>query len=162
MGTLYRRFPTKDALIEAVVHDVLETTIRMAREAASQPEGGGLEQFLQASGAYQADCPGCLPRLWDTDHEMVRTARRCIAELLADAQRHHRVRPDLTSTDVTMVMFSIRSIVETTGSVAPDAWRRHLDLLIAGMRPSTESLPHVPLSQAQLDSILAIRDEPLR
>jgi AcrR family transcriptional regulator len=159
MGTLYRRFSTKDALIEAVVHDVLDVTIRIAREAADEPDGGGLEHFLKASGAYQAESPGCLPRLWDTDHEMVRTARRWIAKLLADAQRHHRVRADLTSTDLTMVMFSIRSIVEATGPVAPDAWRRHLDLLIAGMRPTTEDFSHGPLSQAQLDAILTTRNE---
>jgi AcrR family transcriptional regulator len=156
MGTLYRRFSTKEALIEAVVHDVLEATIRMARQAADQPGGGGLEHFLEASGTYQAESPGCLPRLWDTDHEMVRTARYWIARLLADAQEHHRIRADLTSTDLTMVMFSIRSIVEATCHVEPDAWRRHLDLLIAGMRPTTEDFCHEPLSQAQLDAILTV------
>jgi AcrR family transcriptional regulator len=157
MGTLYRHFPTKDALVQAVIHDVLEATIRMARDAAGKPDGTGLEHFLEASGAFQAERAGCLPRLWDTDHEMVRAARACISGLLADAQRHGRIRSDLTSTDLTMVMFSIRGIVETTSSVAPAAWRRHLDLLIAGMRPSAEVLPHGPLGSGQIDAILSTR-----
>jgi AcrR family transcriptional regulator len=156
MGTLYRRFPTKDALIEALVHEVLTNIIRLAVEAGSRPDGSGLEYFLQAASAHQAEHRGCLPRLWwHTDDEMVRQARGLIAGLLADAKRHFRVRQDLTSTDLTMVLWSTRGVIETTHSVAPEAWRRHLDLLLAGMRPSPEALPHRPLSQKHLDTILS-------
>jgi AcrR family transcriptional regulator len=154
MGTLYRRFATKDALIDALVHEVLDATIQMARAAADQPDGTGLERFLEASGAYQAEHPGCLPRLWNTDHEMLRRARRLIASLLSDAQRHGRIRRDLTSTDLTLVMFSVRDVLATTRVHAPEAWRRHLDLLVAGMRPSGDDLPHRPVTQARLDAIL--------
>src|ERR1039458_10622740 len=49
MGTLYRRFPSKEALIDALVSEVLEATIAMAREAAAWPDGSGLEHFLEAS-----------------------------------------------------------------------------------------------------------------
>src|ERR1700729_1019197 len=54
MGTLYRRFPTKDALIDALVEDLLEAIIDLASEASEQPGGHGLEQFLWQSSAYQA------------------------------------------------------------------------------------------------------------
>jgi AcrR family transcriptional regulator len=37
MWTLYRRFPTKDALIDALVHDTLDSTIRMATDAVEAP-----------------------------------------------------------------------------------------------------------------------------
>ncbi len=154
MGTLYRRFPSKDALIEALVSEVLEATIGMARAAAELPDGTGLEQFLEASCSYQAEHLGCLPKLWNTDHHLVKTARQLIAALLSDAQAHGRIRPDLTSTDLSLVMWSMRGVLETTRSNAPDAWRRHLDLLIAGMRPGTSSLPHRAMSQSQVDRIL--------
>ena len=85
MGTLYRRFPSKEALIAALVSEVLEATIAMAEEAAAWPDGSGLEHFLEASSAYQAEHLGCLPKLWNTDHHMVKTARTLIAALLADA-----------------------------------------------------------------------------
>jgi AcrR family transcriptional regulator len=154
MGTLYRRFPTKDALIDALVHDVLDATIRMATDAAAAPDGTGLERFLEASCAFQAQHPGCLPRLWNTDHDMVRTARRLISALLVDAKTHHRVRDEITSTDITMIMFSVRGILAATRPHAPDAWQRHLDLLIAGIRPASENLAHPPLSQNRLDKLL--------
>jgi AcrR family transcriptional regulator len=158
MGTLYRRFPSKDALIEALVSEVLEATIAMAQDAATRPDGTGLEHFLQASSAYQAEHLGCLPKLWNSDHHLVRTARELIAELLADAQAHGRVRPDLTSTDLSLVMWSIRGVLETTRANAPEAWKRHLDLLVAGMRPTDAALAHRPLTQNQVDRILSKRD----
>jgi AcrR family transcriptional regulator len=160
MGTLYRRFPSKEALIDALVTEVLEATIAMAEDAATMPDGTGLEHFLQASSAYQAAHLGCLPKLWKSDHRLVKTARTLIAGLLADAQAHGRVRLDLTSTDVSLVMWSIRGVLETTGSNNPAAWKRHLDLLIAGMRPSEAELAHRPLSQMQMDRILSRHEQP--
>ena len=161
MGTLYRRFPSKDALIEALVSEVLDATIAMAEEAATRPDGTGLEHFLQAVSAYHAEHLGCLPKLWNS-HHVVQAAREQIAvhlvDLLADAQAHGRVRTDLTSTDLSLAMWSIRGVLETTRSNAPDAWKRHLDLLVAGMRPSETALAHRPLSQSQVDRILSKRD----
>lgn len=157
IGTLYRRFPTKDALIAALVQDVLDTMLRLASLASEQPAGRGLEHFLASSSAYQAEHLGCLPRLWttDTEHESLGRVRRTIAALLDDAKHHQRVREELTSTDVTMIMWSIRGVIETTRAVAPDAWRRHLDLLLAGLRPASEPLAHRPITRAQVDRVIA-------
>jgi AcrR family transcriptional regulator len=154
MGTLYRRFPTKDALIDALVGDILHAIIEMASRALEQPDGRGLEQFLVESSAYQAEHRGCLPRLWSTEHDLIQKARGLIARLMQEAKDHHRIRDDLTTTDLTMIMWALRGILETTGELAPDGWRRHLELLIAGMRPTDAKLSHAPLSQARIDRIL--------
>jgi len=66
VGTLYRRFPTKEALVDALVREILDTTIQMARDALKSPGGTGLERFLEASSAYQAEHAGYLRRLWNT------------------------------------------------------------------------------------------------
>ena len=75
---------------------------------------------------------GCLPKLWSSDHELIRTARRLLAQLLAEAKAYHRVRQDLTSTDISLAMWSIRGVLETTGGAAPEAVRRLLDPLGGG------------------------------
>jgi AcrR family transcriptional regulator len=159
MGTLYRHFPSKEALVDALVSDVLETTIALARDAAMQPDGTGLEHFLREASDFQSEHLGCLPRLWITDHHLVRTARELIAGLLADAQAYGRIRLDLRSTDISLALWSIRGVLETTGPNAPEAWKRHLALLIAGMRPTDAELVQRPLSQNQLDRFLS-RHEP--
>ena len=125
-------------------------------DAAEQPDGRGLEYFLETSSGYQAQHRGCLPRLWntDTEHESIQRIRRQIAALLDDAKAHQRVRDDATSTDLTMIMWSIRGVIETTCNVAPDAWRRHLDILIAGLRPADEPLANKAITRAQIDKIL--------
>ncbi len=157
IGTLYRRFPTKDALICALVHDVMTTILELARASTGCPDGTGLENFLAAASAYQAAHTGVLPRLWKagSGHHAVDEIRRLVDALLADAKENGRIRADLTSTDLTIIMWSIRGVIETTRGIAPDAWRRHLDILIAGLRPAAEPLIHHPLSQQEVDKVIA-------
>src|ERR1700689_4797964 len=130
MGTLYRRFPTKDALISALVQDVLSSMLAIAEEGTERPDGTGLEYFLEAASAYQAAHRGCLQRLWNagTGHDLVQEVRQLI-----DAMLHGRVRADITGTDVTIALWAIRGIIETTQGRAPEAWQRHLDVFIAGL-----------------------------
>lgn len=156
MGTLYRRFPTKDALISALVHDVLTTMLQLAQEGTERPDGTGLEYFLEAASAYQAAHRGCLPRLWNAglEHELVQEVRRLIDAILADAKRHGKVRADVTGTDVTIALWAIRGIIETTAGRAPEAWQRHLDIFIAGLRPAVDPLPNRVLSREKLDKLL--------
>jgi AcrR family transcriptional regulator len=162
MGTLYRRFPTKDALIAALVHDVLDAMRSLAEAAAARSDGTGLEFFLEAASAYQSEHRGCLPRLWNNgvDNDSVAQVRRAIRELLEDAKAHGRVRPEVTPTDLTMIMWSMRGVIEATGGVAPQAWRRHLDILIAGLRPVSQPLQHRPLTRAQVDTIITSASNP--
>jgi AcrR family transcriptional regulator len=155
MGTLYRRFPTKDALISALVHDVLTTMLTIAREGTERPGGTGLEYFLEAVSAYQAAHRGCLARLWNAgpEHELVQEIRRLIEVMLAEAKRHGKVRADITSTDVTIALWAVRGIIETTQGQAPEAWQRHLDVYIAGLRPAADPLPDRRLSREKLDEL---------
>jgi AcrR family transcriptional regulator len=159
MGTLYRRFPTKDALISALVHDVLTTMLGIAKEGTERPDGTGLEYFLEAASAYQAAHRGCLQRLWNagTEHDLVQEVRRLIDAMLTEAKRHGRVRADITSADVTIALWAVRGIIETTGGRAPEAWQRHLDVYIAGLRPTADPLPDRMLSRERLDQLITER-----
>jgi AcrR family transcriptional regulator len=155
-GTLYRRFPTKEALLSALVADALERMLQLADDAAMAPDGTGLERFLAGAGAYHARHRGCLSRLWsyDVDSETTDRLRMAVARLLTDAKRHGKVRQEIAETDVTMLLWSLRGVILTTGDIAPDAWRRHLGILLAGLRPADPALPHRPLSRAAMRRII--------
>jgi AcrR family transcriptional regulator len=167
MGTLYRRFPHKQDLIDELVGGVRRSLLELAVGAAAVTDGTGLEQLLVGVGELQAGQPGCLPQLWthsDAEAGVMAEFRAILATLLARAQDAGRVRRDAVSTDVTMAMWSLRGLIEMTRDTAPDAWRRHLELLIAGLRPPLDGPFDAPLAAAPLavDAALRISSGPNR
>lgn len=156
MGTLYRRFPTKEALVGELVNDLLGRLAADAREALRRGDGNGLEEFLYRAASDQVLQRGCLARLWNSDSaaDLLDEVRGLIVELLRDAQRHGTVRDDVSASDISVVFWALRGVIETTSSSAPHAWRRHLALVLAGLRPNATPLPDTALSKAQLDLII--------
>lgn len=157
MGTMYRRFASKEELIAALVEDAVDAMLRLAEAAADAPNGHGLEQFLERASAYQAGHRGCLTWLWQLDPDSASAARlrRLLRQLLLDAKQHGRIRAELADTDITMLMWSMRGVILTGRDAAPDAWRRHLAVLLAGIRPADPALPHRPVSRAAMRRIVA-------
>lgn len=88
------------------------------------------------------------------EHDLVQEVRRLIDVMLTEAKRHGRARADITSADVTIALWAIRGIIETTQGRAPEAWQRHLDVYIAGLRPSADPLPDRVLSREKLDQLI--------
>ncbi|HEY3482986.1 MAG TPA: hypothetical protein VGL02_29245, partial [Streptomyces sp.] len=90
----------------------------------------------------------------------VEQLRDLIDELLGQAQHHGRIGPDIRLGDVMAVAWAMRGIVETTGSVAPDAWQRHLDIHLAGLRAPGPQSTRDPVSREQLTQITGAVAEP--
>jgi AcrR family transcriptional regulator len=139
MGTLYRRFPTKNALVDELVRELLAEVLVLADTAATAEDGGGLEQFLFAAGAAHAANRGCLPRLWTAPgiDALRLEVRQAMTRLLEDAQHHGHVRQDASLTDIELLFWSWRGLFEYMGGHAEPAWRRQTALLLAGLRPSS-------------------------
>jgi len=154
-GTLYRHFPNKDALIDELVRDLLNELLEVATESLEQPDGTGLEAFLYAVGTQQSERLGCLPRLWSTPghRDLMIPIREAATELLRDAQRHGRVREDLAPPDLFALLWSLRGVIQTSHAVDPDAWRRHLEILLIGIAPSATPLRHPPLSDRAVSEL---------
>lgn len=158
VGTVYRRFPTKDRLIDALVDDLTTHLTRLARAVAARDSGTGLADFLLAAGAALAERRGCLPRLWNREavspamHEL----RASLEQLLDAAKAAGQVDPAVTMGDLSVLLWALRGIIETTGGVAPDAWKRHLEIYLDGLRaPLRTASP--PLSETATDEILRNR-----
>ncbi|MDV7136411.1 TetR/AcrR family transcriptional regulator [Williamsia muralis] len=149
MGTLYRRFATKEALISELVRDMFVDLVDMAAATLQVPGGEGLEQLLYGTGALQASHRGCLSRLWNDDQTtaMKNEYRRIIAQLLVLAKDAGRIRRDVTHTDIDLTFWAIRGVIETTRGVSDTAWRRHLAVVIAGMRPGAENFAEPPVDE---------------
>jgi AcrR family transcriptional regulator len=157
MGTLYRRFPTKEALIDALVASILDDVLQDARDARESPDGQGLRSFLVTVGERQAHRHGSLPRIWSSEHHAAATAeiQAEIAALLTDAQGHGTVRADVVPADIFAIIWSLRGVNESTRGVAPDAWRRHLEIILAGLQPSSTAFVHQPLTSEVVEHLPA-------
>ena len=163
VGTVYRNFPTKDALIDALVIAIYAQLIDAARAALAEGDGNGLADFLRTLGASFAEHRGYARMLIGrgSPEGSADTLRELIGELLAQAQRAGDVAPDVVLGDVMTTVWGLRGIVETSGEIAPDAWRRHLDLHLAGLRAGP--VPAAPgLTAAELASIAAAGARPAR
>jgi AcrR family transcriptional regulator len=153
MGTLYRHFPTKQALIDELVGQLRLNLLSLARRACRRDSADGLESFLYDAGKAHVREPGYMQFLWSRsskEQAAVEEVLQALDLLLDRAKTAGRVRPDLAVTDVWMTLWSLRGIIEITVDVAPAAWKRHLQLMIAGMLAQpTPRLTATPLSNSQ-------------
>ncbi|CAN5335513.1 TetR/AcrR family transcriptional regulator [soil metagenome] len=155
MGTLYRRFPTKEALIGELVRQLLEELVALARQSLTVPDGFGLERYLFELAAAQNTQRGCLAKLWNDD-ESVAIKNEChdlIGELLIDAQAHQRIRDDANLSDIDILMWSLPGVIATAKDSGDAAWRRHVAIFLAGLRPTEEPLNEPGLTLAQANAI---------
>ena len=136
MGTLYRRFPTKQALIDELVGDLRRRLLAIAQRAQRLGADRGLEKLLFDSGQLQAREPGCMQFLWSTsasEQPAVNEFLAILTVLLEQGQAAGRIRDDVSVTDVWVTLWSLRGILEMTRSTAPSAWKRHLLLMISSL-----------------------------
>jgi hypothetical protein len=73
------------------------------------------------------------------------------ARILARAQRAGELRDDIEGSDLALLSWAIASTMDATRDAAPDAWRRHLAILLDGLRAdAAHPLPGAALTGRQL------------
>jgi AcrR family transcriptional regulator len=159
IATLYRRFPSRVELLDAVLADTLQAHIDAATRALAMDDPWeGFCYFLEETCRLQASDRGLndamgmrFPRT-----PALEAARRRLfdlgGQLIARAQQAGRLRPDLTHEDLAFVAWANARILQASRAAgAPDAWRRHLGFLLDGFRAERASpIPQPPLSPRQV------------
>ena len=163
MGTLYRHFPTKDALIDAVVDARFAELTAAAEEALEAADAwDGFAGFLAAAVRLQATDRGFKDALAarGRDERRVKAARRrlhaVIERLVARAREEGALRGDIAAEDVSVLLWATGRIVERTADLAPDQAARFLAMHLDGLRPDAARgpLPAGPLSPRRLQRVL--------
>jgi AcrR family transcriptional regulator len=159
MGTLYRHFPTKDALIDAVVDARFAELTALAEEALEAPDAWeGFRAFLVSAVELQTTDRGFKDALAarGRDEARVKAARRklhrVLERLVARGVDEGALRSDIASEDVSVLLWATARIVERTADVAPGQPQRFLAMHLDGLRPAaaTGPLPAPPLTARQL------------
>ena len=138
VGTVYRRFPSREALMEALLDDLLDAYALEAQRALALPAGAGLAAFVRTVGEVQATPRGCALRLLSSPAAQARREQldAQMDQLLVEATQHGACRPDVTVDDLVGILVALRGIREAPATRARLDWRRHLELCLAGLRPS--------------------------
>ncbi len=155
VGTVYRRFASKDALIDELLRLAVAEILSAAENALARTDGLGLEALLRALGqsfAEHARYASLLLRR-PTDPAAARRMRTAIDLLTARAAAAGTVNPGLTAGDVTVLIWAMRGLVQAIGEVAPGAWQRFLDIQLAGMRTPGPLSSATPMSSRQLSKL---------
>ena len=139
VGTVYRHFPTKEALFDALVGErwrKLAEASGPAFEADDPWEGlrdylwrcARMHQENRAWGQLAAAAPLEFGR--DEQQELIRVT----GLLLERAQKSGQARKDLTAQDIGMLMCGTCGVMQTTGD---DRWERFFEIALEGLRART-------------------------
>lgn len=148
VGTVYRRFPNKELLIEALFEERMAELVALAESAVAQDDPWeALVGFIERAQALQAANRGLKELLLGTAHGRERVA--CVRERMAPlaetlvtrAQAAGQLRPDIAGSDLPLIQIMLGAIVDFTRDVEGETWRRMLAIVIDGLRagqPHTE------------------------
>ncbi len=165
-ATVFRRFPTKDALIEAIIEDrVAEVCAAAGRAAEREDPWDALVWFLETAAELQRRDRG----FSQASEEYLRRRPALLAShrpildavepLVRRAQDAGVLRDDVTALDVLGVMKGAVAGTPSSPGVPADQWRRLLSLLLDGLRPAAAT--PAPLPPVSYDDVeRAILDEP--
>jgi AcrR family transcriptional regulator len=153
VGTVYRRFASKDALIDELLRLALAEMLAATDAALARTDGYGLDQVLRAIGKSFADHARYANLLLErpADPSATRRIRAAIEELTARAAAAGTVHPGITVGDVMALVWAMRGLVQAAGEVAPEAWQRFLDIHLAGLR-ALGQLSRAPVNSSRLGS----------
>jgi AcrR family transcriptional regulator len=163
-GTAYRRFPNKDALIEALMADRIAEIGAIAEECLLDPDPWrAFAGFFERGLALMAADRGLKEVIFSPGRgrERVAHARRAIAPVVARLVKRAVdagvVRSDIGTTDVPIINFMLTTVVELSRDVEPELYKRYLAIVLDGLRvKDADPLPveglSVPVFQSALET----------
>lgn len=159
VGTVYRHFPNKEALIDALVKAKMDYLIQSAAALVSIGDGRGLASFLFDLGQSMVDYRGFARSLVGDAHadSQADELRRLLTSLVSQARTSGELGSWVTLGDVMSLIWALRGLIESTGQVAPAGWQRYLDLHLAALRIATPVTRKRTLTADQLAEIAALR-----
>jgi AcrR family transcriptional regulator len=165
VGTLYRRFPDRDALVRAVAMDNFERVLVDAKAIAAEETSSwrALERLLRQSVALQLSVQLAMVShralvILKSDPEVRRLRDEILAvldEFVDGAQAEGKLREDVGAGDIAILFATLlRQVRAKSTAVAELAARRCVGIMIDGLsaRPGTE-LPGHPITAHDLDPV---------
>ncbi|HVV31389.1 MAG TPA: TetR/AcrR family transcriptional regulator [Mycobacteriales bacterium] len=160
VGTVYRRFPSREALIEELFEDSLRELIADAQAAARAPDGWtGFAGFLSRACERFAADRGLREVSLSTAHGSDRCAlgrqglKPAVEVLVARAAAQGRLRDDVVALDVPVLLGMVLHVAGFARDEDPQLWRRYLQLLLDGLRAQRRRPTPLPREALDEDAV---------
>jgi AcrR family transcriptional regulator len=144
VGTLYRHFPNKDELVQALADERFDRLADLARDALADPDPWrSFENFIRASARIQTEDRALSEVLVSRPETMAPAAERAgmrelVGRLMGRAQEAGVIRPDAEPTDVPMLMCALAGTHQMP-KMDPE---RYIAIALDGLRaPGSSPLP---------------------
>ena len=139
-GTVFRHFATKEELIAAIVSGHFAALTAVARDLLDSADpGAALLEFLTvAAEEVQQHDLTFLQEISEGDAavtELRNELHAAIGSLVDRARAAGAVRPDVTGTDVFVLICAPVHAAGFLSDPAPGLWRRYLSIIFDGLRP---------------------------
>jgi AcrR family transcriptional regulator len=154
VGTVYRHFPNKEDLLDALVAKRFEILAGRAREAVAEAKEGdpwtAFRSFIEFSAEFQATDRAHAQSLSSRSERMACAAQEsglpdAAAELIGIAQRAGALRKDLAVEDIPALTCSMGSVALAAAEKPRMRWERLLAIWLDGVRaPAGGRLPPIP------------------
>ncbi|MEE6140119.1 TetR/AcrR family transcriptional regulator [Mycobacterium sp. 050128] len=160
VGTVYRRFPTKQELFEAIFEDGIDELTALAESALRHDDSWqGFVWFVEQMCEMTATDRGMREVVFSKAYGGVRVdAARVrldppLSKLVERAKDDGYLRPELSSTDMPIFGLLAGTVSEYAGHVDAELWRRYMSILLDGMRHRSDQAPLTvdALGQEQLE-----------
>lgn len=168
VGTVYRRFPERQLLINELFEEKLEKFVALAVECDSfEDPFEGLVRFLAEASRMHGEDVGLRQIMLGpgVTSVMMEKPRQAIAPIIdgmiEKAKTSGDLREDFDVLDVPLIEFMLARLNDITGRVSPDLWERLLTLVIDGLkqaRTDTTPMPVKPATTGQYIAALASAD----
>jgi AcrR family transcriptional regulator len=165
VGTLYRRYPTRDDLITAAFEAKMAEYARAARLALDDPDPwSGFCGYVREICAMQAADRGfttVLTMSFPTAKRFEADRDRAFADfvqLIDRAKAAGKLRLDFVAEDMPLFLMANAGVLAATGDAAPESWHRLIGYLLqACAAHAAQPLPAPPAPRRMYKAMLRSR-----
>ncbi|WP_248704749.1 TetR/AcrR family transcriptional regulator [Curtobacterium sp. MWU13-2055] len=161
IGTVYRKFADKEAVLDALFDEKVAMLIGFAHEAdAVDDAGAAVRGLLLAVMQLRATDRGLEAVLTSAGRDVQfsevlgREFIPIVHRLILRAIEAGEIRAEFSADEVCLLGFMVGRVADITHDQDPDVWRRYAQFLIHGLRPAPAHGLPAPLSFA--DSAIAL------
>jgi AcrR family transcriptional regulator len=148
VGTVYRRFATKEELVEAIFEEGIAELVCLAETALQHSNSwDGFVWFIERHCELAATDRGLREMVYSKAYggDRVDCAREelvpLISKLVDRARSDGYLRADIAHSDTPIIGLLAGTVSEWAGHVDPELWRRYVALLLEGMRYHPDQKP---------------------